>query len=127
IIAYPQGMDAALQALSDQRDVWLPIAAVLVLLAYNLVAWMRVGRDPPKGTIIPLFHPPANFSPALTHYVHKWGFANSGWTAMTAAIFDLGVKGLVTIENPSKTLTVSATGKQPEAKLSVGEQVLFSY
>jgi hypothetical protein len=127
IVTYPQGTDALLQSLSDLRDVWLPIVAVIVLLAYNLIAWMRVGRDPPKGTIIPLFHPPRDFSPALTHYVHKWGFANSGWTAMTAAIFNLGVKGLVTIRNPDKTLSVTVTGKQPEAKLPVGEQVLFSY
>jgi len=127
VVTYPEGTDAMLQSLSDQRDVWLPVLAVVLLLAYYLVAWMRVGRDPPKGTIIPLFHPPRDFSPALTHFVHKWGFANSGWTAMTAAIFNLGVKGLVTIRNPEKTLTVMATGKQPEEKLPVGEQVLFSY
>lgn len=127
IVTYPQGMDALLQSASDMRDTWLPILAVILLLIYNFTAWMRVGRDPPKGTIIPLFHPPRDFSPALTHYVHKWGFSNSGWTAMTAAIFNLGVKGLVTIRNPDKTLTVVVTGKEPEGKLPVGEQVLFSY
>ncbi|QYO77602.1 DUF2207 domain-containing protein [Devosia salina] len=127
IIAYPEGMDALIQSASDLREVWLPVLAVILLLAYNFTAWMRVGRDPPKGTIIPLFHPPRDFSPALTHYVHKWGFSNSGWTAMTAAIFNLGVKGLVTIKNPDKTLTVTVTGKQPDKKLPVGEQVLFSY
>ena len=127
IIAYPEGMDALLQSASDLREVWLPVLAVILLLVYNFTAWMRVGRDPPKGTIIPLFHPPRDFSPALTHYVHKWGFSNSGWTAMTAAIFNLGVKGLVTIKNPDKTLTVTVTGKQPDQRLPVGEQVLFSY
>jgi hypothetical protein len=127
VVTYPEGADALLQNLSDLRDVWLPIFGVVLLLAYNLIAWARVGRDPPKGTIIPLFHPPRGFSPALTHFVHKWGFANSGWTAMTAAIFNLGVKGLVTIRNPEQTLTVDVTGKQPEEKLPVGEQVLFSY
>ncbi|MBJ3784936.1 DUF2207 domain-containing protein [Devosia sediminis] len=127
IVAYPEGADALLQSISDLRDVWLPILAVILLLVYYLTTWSRVGRDPPKGTIIPLFHPPKGFSPALTHFVHKWGFANSGWTAMTAAIFDLGVKGLITIKNPTQTLTVEVTGKQPETKLPVGEQVLFSY
>lgn len=127
VVAYPEGVDALLQTASDLREVWLPVLAVLLLLAYNFTAWLRVGRDPPKGTIIPLFHPPRGFSPALTHFVHKWGFSNSGWTAMTAAIFNLGVKGLVTVRNPGKTLTVAVTGKQPERKLPVGEQVLFSY
>ena len=112
IVSYPEGMDALAQSASDLREVILPILAVLLVLGYNLIAWNKVGRDPPKGTIIPLFHPPEGFSPALTHYVHRWGFANSGWTALTAAIFSLGVKGLVTIYNPDKTLTVVATDKQ---------------
>ncbi|MBB4053302.1 putative membrane protein YgcG [Devosia subaequoris] len=127
LVTYPEGMDALLQTASDLREVWLPVLAVILLLAYNFTAWLHVGRDPPKGTIIPLFHPPRDFSPALTHFVHKWGFSNSGWTAMTAAIFNLGVKGLVTVRNPGKTLTVSVTGKQPDHKLPVGEQILFSY
>lgn len=127
IIQLPEGFDALLQEASDLREVWLPILAVLLLLAYNFGAWWRVGRDPPKGTIIPLFHPPKDFSPALTHYVHKWGFDNSGWTAMTAAIFNLGVRGLVTIDNREQALTVTTTGKEPDGKLPVGEEVLFRY
>lgn len=127
IIAYPEGGAALVQALSDMREVWLPIGAVIVLLFYNFAAWLRVGRDPPKGTIIPLFHPPRDFSPALTHYVHNWGFAKSGWTAMTAAIFDLGVKGLVSITNKDDTLTVATTGQEPDAPLPVGERVLFAF
>lgn len=127
IVQYPQGIEALVQSASDLREIWLPVLCVLVLLAYNFTAWLRVGRDPPKGTIVPLFYPPKDFSPALTHYVHKWGFANSGWTAMTAAIFNLGVRGLVTVDNSGDKLSVTATGKQPEGKLPVGEQVLFSY
>ncbi len=127
IVSYPEGTDALLQALSDQRETLLAVGSVLLLLLYNFTAWLRVGRDPPKGTIIPLFHPPKGFSPALTHFVQHWGFGNSGWNAMTAAIFNLGVKGLVRIDNPGKELTVTATGKQPDEKLPVGEQVLFNY
>ncbi|ODT48394.1 DUF2207 domain-containing protein [Devosia sp. 63-57] len=127
IVSYPEGMDALAQSASDLREVILPILAVLLVLGYNLIAWNKVGRDPPKGTIIPLFHPPEGFSPALTHYVHRWGFANSGWTALTAAIFSLGVKGLVTIYNPDKTLTVVATDKQAGGELPAGERVLYGY
>lgn len=127
IVTYPEGADAVGVWLSDMRDMLLPIGAVLIVLAYNLIAWMRVGRDPPRGTIIPLFHPPEKFSPALVHYVHRWGFQNSGWPAMTAAIFDLGVKGLVSIDNAGKKLSVTATGKAPKGDLPVGEQVLFGY
>ncbi len=125
ILVPPSGLDAVLQWLSDMREIILPILGVILVLAYNLTAWNRVGRDPAKGTIIPLFHPPKDFSPALTHYVHRWGF--QGWTAFTATLFHLGVKGLVRIDNPESGLTVEVTGKDPEHKLPAGEQKLFSY
>lgn len=127
LIAYPAGFDALMQSASDLREVWLPVLSVLLLLAYNLSAWWRVGRDPPKGTIIPLFHPPKDFSPGLTHYVQNWGFSQSGWQAFTAAIFNLGVRGLVKISNIADTLAVSVTGKPVEGKLPVGEEVLYRY
>src|SRR5690606_4254898 len=74
VLIAPEGLDALLLWLSDLREIILPILGVVLVLGYNVAAWSRVGRDPPKGTIIPLFHPPRDFSPALTHYVHYWGF-----------------------------------------------------
>ena len=127
VLVLPTGAAALWQWLSDLRDVFLPVVAALIALGYNLIAWFRVGRDPEKGVIIPLFHPPKDFSPGLTHYVHKWGFDNSGWTAFTASIFELGVKGLITIDNSDDKLRIAVTGKQPETPLPAGEQLLFDY
>jgi hypothetical protein len=127
VLVLPTGLEAWLQWLSDLREVIFPVIAALVVLAYNFLAWSRVGRDPEKGTIIPLFHPPKDFSPGLVHYVHKWGFDKSGWTAFTATIFELGVKGLVTIDNSGDNLRVTATGKKPDAPLLSGEQIVFDY
>jgi len=127
ILTAPQGLDANLNWLSDHRDLVAPVAALLLVLLYNLLAWNAVGRDPQKGTIIPLFHAPRGMSPALAHYIHKMGWQNSGWTAFTAAIFDLGVRGLVTINNQGKVLTVQSTGKAPGDDLPVGERVVANY
>ncbi|MBN9317414.1 MAG: DUF2207 domain-containing protein [Devosia sp.] len=127
ILAEPQGVDRLLYWISDHRDVVGPGLAVAVVLLYNLWAWVSVGRDPKKGTIIPLFHPPKGFSPALAEYVDGMGWAKGGWTAFTASIFDLGVKGLVRIDNPGKTLTVTVTGKAPPADLGAAERVIYNY
>jgi uncharacterized membrane protein YgcG len=127
IIPEPTDYQRVIYWLSDHRDVILPLVAVALVLLYNLFAWGAVGRDPARGTIIPLFHPPRNFSPALVHFVHRMGWENSGWTAFTASIFNLGVKGLVTIDNVKKVLKVTVTGKEPEEPLPKGEQVLFNY
>lgn len=126
ILAQPEGLTAVLNWISDHRDLVFPGVAVFLVLAYNLFAWSAVGRDPAKGTIIPLFHPPKGFSPALTHYVNRMGWQNSGWTAFTAAIFDLGVKGLVTIDNLGKNLKVEVTDKTPTG-LPPGEKVIYDY
>lgn len=127
IIQYPTGLDALAQYLLDLRDSIIPVLAALLAAAYNALAWFRVGRDPEKGVIFPRFHAPKGFSPALVHYIHKWGFSDTGWTALTAAIFNLGVKGLVTIDNTTDNLRLSVTGKAPEAPLTTGEEVIFEY
>ena len=127
ILVEPTGNQALIYWLSDHRDLLLPAFAVLIVLLYNYFAWDAVGRDPRKGTIIPLFHPPKGFSPALVHFIHRMGWKNSGWTAFTATIFDLGVKGLLHISQAGKTLTVTATGKAPADKLPSGESLLFNY
>jgi hypothetical protein len=127
VVAEPSDTQKALYWFSDHRDLLLPGLAVLIILLYNYFAWDSVGRDPRKGTIIPLFHPPKGFSPALVHYIFRMGWRNSGWTAFTASIFDLGVKGLVQIDQRGKELTVTVTGKQPDKPLPPGESVLFAY
>lgn len=127
ILAEPEALDRLAWWLSDHRELVLPGIAVTLVLLYYIVAWSSAGRDPRKGTIIPLFHAPKGFSPALTHYVHRMGWQKNGWTAFTAAIFDLGVKGLVKIANPGKTLTVTATGNAVPADLPAGEKLVQRY
>ncbi|MDB5540653.1 MAG: putative rane protein precursor [Devosia sp.] len=127
VLVEPQGFDRALNWLSDHRDIVVPGIAVGLVLLYYFLAWSSVGRDPKRGTIIPLFHPPKGFSPALAEYVDGMGWAKGGWTAFTASIFDLGVKGLVKIDNPGKTLKVTVTGKATPTDLPAGERTIYNY
>ena len=46
-------------------------SASLLVLGYYACAWLRVGRDPPRGTIIPLFAPPDGMSAAAVRYVDR--------------------------------------------------------
>jgi uncharacterized membrane protein len=126
ILTEPDDLQRASYWLSDHRDLVFPLIALFLVLLYYYLAWRAVGRDPARGTIIPLFHPPKGFSPALAHYVHNLGWEKNGWTAFTASLFDLGVKGLVTIDNPGKTLKITATGADP-GNLPIGQQVIFDF
>ncbi len=67
----------------------------LLLLLYYFVTWVRFGRDPDMPTIIPLFEPPDNMSPASLGMVMEGSFRNN---LVTPAIINLAVKGLIRIE-----------------------------
>jgi uncharacterized membrane protein YgcG len=127
ILVEPSGLTKLGYWVSDHRGLVFPALAALLVLAYNLWAWNAVGRDPRKGTIIPLFHPPEGLDPAQVHYVSGMGFKQNGWTALTASIFDLGVKGLVTIDKAGKATTINVTNATPAAALPVGEGSLYNF
>jgi hypothetical protein len=130
ILVEPTGLTAAGYWLSDHRELVFPALAVFLVLLYNFIAWSSVGRDPAKGPIIPLFHPPEGLSPALVHYINRMGFKQNGWTAFTASIFDLGVRGLVSIDKAGKSTTITATdeGKETVAStLPAGEGGIYNF
>ena len=71
---------------------WSAALALLGLLAFYFFAWQRAGRDPRAGTVVPLFSPPDDLSPAAMRYMSKMGADNR---AFAAALVDMGVRGHV--------------------------------
>lgn len=77
---------------SDKTALFAGIAGLCLLFAYYLFAWMRVGRDPEKGVIIPRFEPPDGFSPAMCRVFWKKNFDAK---AFSASLVNIAVhKGL---------------------------------
>jgi uncharacterized membrane protein YgcG len=95
--------------------IWLA-----VLLAFYLWVWHRVGRDPATGTIIPLFSPPAGFSPAGVRFVSRMGYDDK---AFAAAVVDMAVKGGVLIQEDGGDYTLVRKEGAMEA-LSPDEQLI---
>lgn len=132
-VKLPKGVLDAPSA-SQQREWWLRdrlaliIAGLglLIVLAYYYRAWATVGRDPAAGVIVPRWHPPEGLSPALVNYVDGRGFADGGWTALSATALDLAVKGFVTIEDLKNGLIIRRTEKKIENSLPVGQRTLLS-
>jgi uncharacterized membrane protein YgcG len=80
--------------LADYGPPIVGALGLLGLLAFYLYAWHRVGRDPRAGTIVPLFDPPDDLSPAGMRYIVKENADNRGFAA---ALVDMGVRGHVKI------------------------------
>lgn len=80
--------------------------------------WRKWGKDPARGTIIPLFEPPDGIEPAEARYLEEMGTDNK---IFAAAIVNMAVKGAVRVEEDpgwfSKTYTLRRTGQGAE-KLS---------
>ena len=96
-VAFPKGVVA--EPGQNQKLGWwladmlpmlvagLGLAAVVGFLVY---AWKKAGRDPRPGTVVPLFVPPDDLSPAAMRYVIEQKLDNR---AFAAALIDAGVKG----------------------------------
>jgi uncharacterized membrane protein YgcG len=127
-VAWPKGLvteptfsqEAARYFLRHNTSV-AGLAGLAALLLYYLFAWVRVGRDPRSGTIIPLFEPPEGLSPAAARYLMEMGYDNQ---AFTAAVVNMAVKGYLTIEQGADgKYTLHRTTESPD-KLSPGESRL---
>ncbi|MDP7105986.1 MAG: DUF2207 domain-containing protein, partial [Roseibacillus sp.] len=102
------------------------ISGLLLGLAglYFLLAWLAVGRDPQKGTIIPRYGPPEGLSAAAARYIMEMAYDAK---CFSAGVVGLAAKGEATIEKDGKvyvlhpkTLTPAQEGELLEL-LNEGE------
>jgi uncharacterized membrane protein YgcG len=90
VITPPSTSQEARWWLTDNLAVPVAVVGLALVLFFYYYAWQRVGRDPPRGTIIPLFGPPSGMSAAATRYVNNLDFDQR---CFTAAVVDCGVNG----------------------------------
>jgi uncharacterized membrane protein YgcG len=93
-------------------------AGALLVLLYYLIAWWLVGRDPERGTIIPLFEAPGNLSPAGLRFLARMGYDER---CLSAALLDMAVKGWLEIEQNDGVYTLARSAQQ-RAPLSFDER-----
>lgn len=107
--------------IKDNLGVLIGSVGLVILFLFFIFSWFRVGKDPARGTIIPLFYPPKEFSPASVRYLMKMGFDHK---TVACAVINMAVKGTLTIsEAKGKETTLTKTG-QGEEKLSLEEKAL---
>jgi uncharacterized membrane protein len=93
---------------------------IVLLVIYYIFVWAKVGRDPEKGVIVPLFVPPKGISPAACRYIARMAYDNK---AFTAALVSAAVKGCITIiEEEKGKFTIKRKSKDTFIVLSNDEK-----
>jgi uncharacterized membrane protein YgcG len=90
VIAEPLASSRMAQYLADYAPPLIGAVGLIGLLGFYFVAWKRAGRNPRPGTVVPIFSPPDDLSPAAMRYVTEMGADNR---AFAAALVDMGVRG----------------------------------
>ncbi len=104
--------------LSDNPAAMAAVPGMILLMVYYLTVWFKIGRDPEKGPIIPLFSPPEGFTPAAVRFVTRMGFDHKSFAS---AVVNMAVKGFLNIQEEDGGYTLSKTGAD-ESLLSKGER-----
>jgi uncharacterized membrane protein YgcG len=126
-VAWPKGMvtepsptEKAAFWLKDNGQLVAGLIGLVLMMLYYLWAWLKVGLDPRRSTIVPLFTPPQGLSPASSRFIMKMGFDNK---AFAAAVVDMAVKGYLAIEEDKDRVftLLRQSGPAPKA-LSKGER-----
>ena len=105
----------------------LAVLTFIGMLAFYLLSWHRVGRDPEPGVIMPLFEPPDDLSPAAMRFILD---EKADKKNFSAAMINMAVKGYVDIEQTgSKKYIFNKLGAREGKKrepLSPGERLIFN-
>lgn len=128
IVPEPTGGKRMFWLVWDNLGLVLLFAGAAIVALYFTYAWQKVGRDPEKGTIIPMFEPPDGISPAAASYLHFWGFRKARGRrplAFMAAVISLAVKGRLRLHQEGKVLTLESTSDE-SVPVSAGEAAVLS-
>ena len=110
VLGFPKGLVAEPGA--GERAGWLlrdngaalALCLGLVLLwGYYLIEWLRVGRDPKPGVIIPQYAAPDGFTPGALRHLERMGWDDR---CVAADLVDLAVHGAIRIRETGGSYTL---------------------
>jgi hypothetical protein len=110
------------------RGSWI-FGAPGLLFFFYLIAWIRIGPEPKKGTIVTRYEPPKDLSPAGARYIAT---GTSDGRSFAAVIAQLAIRGCIRVEplNGKYKLSRLMSDQATEAALAPEEKrvldLLFS-
>ena len=111
--------------LLDFGHVMVGVGTAILAFFYYVFAWFFAGRDPKLVRIEQRNTTSLGISPALVHYISNKGRTGGGWTAISAAILNLAVKGHITMDKLDGDPVLTQEGEVNLRRLPVGEAAIM--
>jgi hypothetical protein len=86
-------------------------AGLAAALGYFVVAWRRVGRDPKKRVVVPIYEPPDGVSPALARYLATGRRVDA--RSVAATVVRLAQSGALAIRERAGRYRIEKTAVAP--------------
>ena len=112
--------------LKDHRNAFIALIGLALVWGWYGWSWLKVGRDPPRGIIVPRWDAPDGISPALVNYIDNKGFGDGGWKAFSAAALNLAVAGRLKLEDLKTSIILTDTKSGGPDKLPPGEGAIMA-
>ena len=116
-IAEPTKTERITYLMKDNRSVFGATLGLIILFLYYLAAWIKVGKDPAPGVIIPHYYPPEGFSPASMRFIRRMGHDDKSFAT---ALVNLAVNDYVTIADNGDEYTIFRSEKPEGSDLAPG-------
>ncbi|EON76781.1 hypothetical protein ADIS_2652 [Lunatimonas lonarensis] len=123
IIQEPTANEQRLRFLGDNSGILLALLGLILVVAYYFFAWRRVGVDPRRGGIYPIFEVPQNLEASAVRYIYKMGFDQ---TSFTVALVQLATKGIIRIEEAKRKFYLHLLTSGQEANLNAFEESIIN-
>ncbi len=125
VIAEPTTWEKYLWFFQSNLNFVIALFGLLLVFSIYHRRWSKYGRDPKKGTIIPLFDPPHAYSPAVVGFLYRTKMRS---TLVSATLVNMAIKGVLKIKQTKKSWGTTYTLEQLTTNavaLSEEEKAIF--
>jgi uncharacterized membrane protein YgcG len=123
IVSEPTTADRVHWFLNDNGGVLVGGGGLLVIWLYFIFEWLRVGRDPKPGVIIPQYDAPAGCTPGTLRHVERMAYDDR---CFAADLVDLAVRGRLDIKKNGGDYSVLRKGGASAGPLPKPEAEILS-
>lgn len=113
--------------MADTSPYVLAIICIAVVVLYYLGVRLKVGPGLPKGLIRPQWSVPEGMSPVRANLLAHNSFSSDGYTAFSASILELAVKGFVVLTDLGTEIVLRRTNKTADKQLPASHQAILSH